>query len=173
MIITLCGSARFESWFHLWNKVLSLAGHAVFALGAYPSMNSGGKDWYTSAQKEVLDAVHLDKIAASEAVLVLNPFAYIGESTLREIDFAMTQRKQQRKQLFFLESWGKGLGIGAMHTETIRKVARRFDVPVGYGSPIETCAFPSPWDRHLLGPAGEERSALVRLVEAHAAEVRA
>jgi hypothetical protein len=29
MIITLCGSSRFEPWFHAWNQALSLSGHVV------------------------------------------------------------------------------------------------------------------------------------------------
>jgi hypothetical protein len=168
MIVTLCGSTRFESWFHLWNKVLSLAGHCVFGLGAYTSTNGGVRDWYTNEQKATLDAVHAAKIKASDAVLVLNPFAYIGESTLREIGAA----KETGKQLFFLESWGKGIGVGLNHYEWIQRAAAAHGVPVGFGSPIDTFHWPSPWDRGLLGPAGERRSGLVRLVDDHKESLR-
>ena len=62
MIITLCGSARFEAWYHMWNEALSLAGHRVFGLASYPSMHEGEKSWYTPEQKVTLDMVHKQKI---------------------------------------------------------------------------------------------------------------
>lgn len=36
MIITLCGSSRFEAWFHMWNQALGLAGRCAFGLSSYP-----------------------------------------------------------------------------------------------------------------------------------------
>src|SRR5262245_55532190 len=93
MRITLCGSARFEATIHEWNEKLSLAGHVVYALAVYPSSKGGAKDWYTPAQKEMLDSVHLDKIANSEAIVVVNVDGYTGESTQREIAFARANKK--------------------------------------------------------------------------------
>jgi hypothetical protein len=89
MIITLCGSTRFEADFKEWNRHLGLAGHLVFSLAAYPS-DVGGKDWYTPAQKIALDVGYLNKIRRSDAIVVLNRDDYIGESTTREIEFAWT-----------------------------------------------------------------------------------
>lgn len=169
MIITLCGSARFESWFHLWNKALSLAGHCVFGLSSYPSTNGGVKDWCTKEQKATLDAVHLLKIKASDAVLVLNPFAYIGESTLRDIE---ATRLMSDKALFFLESWGKGCGITRAYYDSVQQAAATHGVPVGFGSPIDTCGWPSPWDRDLLGPAGARRNEIVQMVKEHDEAIR-
>ncbi len=120
MIITLCGSARFEPWFHMWNRALGLAGHCVFGLSSYPSQNEGDKDWYTPEQKEVLDKVHFDKIKASDAILVLNCFAYIGESTLRELEYA----KHLGRRVYMLESWGEGYGISINHTKEWRDSTR-------------------------------------------------
>lgn len=93
MVVTLCGSARFETEFKEWNKRLSLAGHVVLTLACYPSDN-GGKDWYTARQKDILDSVHLAKIDLSEAIVVINVDGYIGESTKREILHAMSLKKQ-------------------------------------------------------------------------------
>lgn len=55
--------------------------------------------------KLVLDAVHMAKIANSDCILVINPGGYIGESTEREIYFAISMRKS----VFFLESWESNL----------------------------------------------------------------
>jgi hypothetical protein len=62
LVITLCGSNRFEEYFKAWNKALSLAGHCVFTTSTYPSFENGVKDWHTPAEKDTLDAVHLRKI---------------------------------------------------------------------------------------------------------------
>lgn len=160
MIITLCGSARFEPWFHIWNEVLTLSGHTVFGLAVYPSVKGGEKNWYTDAEKARLDRAHLEKIRNSNAVFVLNPFAYLGESTLNEITFA----REQGKLLYALESWGKGNGIGPRHFKKVQNAAAKF-VPVGFGSPIDTMhpEFHGPWD--LLPEAGAFRSKLVQSLD--------
>ena len=93
MKITLCGSARFEPQFKDVNERLSLAGHVVYSLAVYPS-DKGGKDWYSEEQKSTLDAVHLAKIDASDAIYVIAPGGYVGESTQREIDYARKQKKK-------------------------------------------------------------------------------
>jgi hypothetical protein len=99
MKITLCGSGKFETQFKNWNKRLSLGGHVVYGMSTYASEQGGSKDWFTPEQKLMLDAVHMGKIQNSEAVLILNVGGYIGESTRREMDFAMVQEKD----LYFLE----------------------------------------------------------------------
>lgn len=90
MIITLCGSARFEAQYHYWNKRLTLEGHTVFSLSVFPST----KDWYDEKVKLDLDAAHLRKIALSDAVVIItDTTSYVGESTLREMDFAFNYYK--------------------------------------------------------------------------------
>lgn len=54
MIITLCGSNRFEELFKKWNIALTYAGHTVFTLTAYAS-DMGGKVWYSDEEKKLLD----------------------------------------------------------------------------------------------------------------------
>lgn len=94
MIITLCGSARFESDFKAWSKALALEGHIPFSLAVYPSDEPGGKEWYTAYQKSTLDEVHKRKIELSDAILVLDREGYVGTSTRGEISHAHACAKQ-------------------------------------------------------------------------------
>lgn len=128
MIITLIGSARFEPWFKIWNEALSLAGHSVFTLSVYPSDKKGVREWYTEEDKEMLDAVHREKIRHSHAVVLINKFAYIGESTLREVEYA----RWHEVPVHPLESWGVGHGINNSHFKVVRDQAREYGV-VAYG----------------------------------------
>lgn len=91
MIITLCGSARFENGFHHWNKRLTMDGHVVFSLTAFPSIE-GKKNWYDLETKIALDDAHKKKIDASDAIFVIDEWEtselYTGESTTHEIAHA-------------------------------------------------------------------------------------
>jgi len=93
MILTLCGSARFESAWHEANKQLGLAGHICFSLMTFPSIE-GGKSWYTPEQKWALDLAHLAKIEESAGVVMLNIDHYLGESSLRELQWARLRGKR-------------------------------------------------------------------------------
>ena len=97
MIITLCGSAKFEKEFHEWNERLTLSGHCVFSLAVFPSSKNGDKNWYDEAIKQTLDLAHFHKIDASEGIVVINPGQYIGFSTAREIEWA----KRKSKEVFY------------------------------------------------------------------------
>lgn len=162
MKITLCGSARFEPYFHLWNEILSLAGHTVYTLSVFPSLKNGNKNWYSNGEKTILDNIHLDKIKNSDAIVVLNVNAYIGESTLKEIEFA----KNNKKELYCLESWGKGNGI-CTGTNTYFswaiEHAKKYDC-LGKGSPIDTMHPYFNYAYDLLGPGGPFRSNLVEKI---------
>ncbi|MGD9729102.1 MAG: hypothetical protein AB7V39_22355 [Nitrospiraceae bacterium] len=50
-----------------------------------------------------MDQMHLDKIDASDCILVLNKDGYIGESTMREILYAF----RKGKEVFSIESMGQ------------------------------------------------------------------
>lgn len=156
LVITLCGSAKFEPLFHHWNEILTLSGHTVFGLSVYPSFKNNTKDWYTGHEKMLLDKAHLRKIDNSDAIFVINKFAYIGQSTLSEINYA----KKLNRELYALESWGAGCGIGVNHDTAHRRKAMEmgcFQVP----SPIDT-TYPNFKHLHRLLPeAGEYRSSLV------------
>lgn len=102
MKLTLCGSARFEQQFHEWNEKLTLAGHVVYALAAYPSLHGGDKNWYNEEQKMILDQAHFAKIDNSDAIVVLNVDGYVGASTTNEIRWA----RMKSKTIFWLEPRG-------------------------------------------------------------------
>lgn len=87
--ITLCGSTRFKAEFELWNRRLSTAGFLVYSVSCFG--HSG--DRLTEEEKDRLDRVHLAKIDASNAIVVINPGNYIGESTRNEIDYARRSGK--------------------------------------------------------------------------------
>ena len=90
MIITLCGSTRFEDGFHYWNERLSLDGHIVISLAVYPSRKPQ-REWYTPKIKARLDDLHKWKIDASDAIFVVDQFggpSYVGDSTRSEIAHA-------------------------------------------------------------------------------------
>lgn len=94
MIITLCGSLKFEEEFKKWDERLTLLGHICFTVSVYPSYKQGVKQWYTEDQKLRLDQAHKEKILASDAILVICSGAYIGESTTSEIAYARFHHKQ-------------------------------------------------------------------------------
>ncbi|MFT3889081.1 MAG: tetratricopeptide repeat protein [Arachnia sp.] len=83
-VVCLCGSARFRDDMADANQQLTLAGVTVLAPAVFPH----GGDAITEEQKANLDALHLRKIDLADAVLVIDPGGYIGESTTREITHA-------------------------------------------------------------------------------------
>lgn len=83
-IITLCGSTKFKDEILAWNRELTLCGAIVLMPGVFA--HSG--DYITEWQKEELDQLHKRKIAMSDAIVVVDPNGYIGNSTREEIDFA-------------------------------------------------------------------------------------
>ncbi len=93
MKITMCGSLRFESEIQAWHERLAFAGHTVYCMVALPSQKGFDKDWYTPAQKQTLDLLHLSKIEESDAIFVVDIDGYIGESTAREIEWARIRGK--------------------------------------------------------------------------------
>lgn len=158
MRITLCGSARFERHYKIWNELLSVAGHVVYTLSVYPSDKRGLKNWYNAQDKITLDKIHKEKIDNSDAVLILNVCGYLGESTLSEIDHA----KKREKVIYMLESWGLGCGIGHMHEDSVVEAKLGYGIPLGYGSPVDTSGYMHTWHHSLFGIGGSElRSRLV------------
>jgi len=93
MIVTLCGSVRFEQDFIDAQRELMLRGIACYSLAVLPSHRPKDEAWQDGAfAKTIADLVHFDKILHSDKVLVLGD-GYIGLSTAREIVWAVLQRK--------------------------------------------------------------------------------
>jgi hypothetical protein len=87
-IVTLCGSTKFKDIFMMEARRLTLEGYIVlmphvFGHSEPPHLQ---KDWQD--KKVELDQGHLDKIAMSDWVYVINFEGYIGESTCNEIRYA-------------------------------------------------------------------------------------
>jgi len=82
MKMCLIGSTRFRALHEEANRELSKQGHIVYSVSCFG--NSG--DDLTEREKEILDLVHLRKLAESEiAVLITDKSYYIGDSTRREL----------------------------------------------------------------------------------------
>ena len=91
MVITLCGSSKFKDYFFSVAKELTLQGHIVLMPGVF---HHSDNDELTTEQKIQLDNLHRQKINMSDAIFVINPGQYIGESTFGEIDWANKMGKQ-------------------------------------------------------------------------------
>lgn len=123
MRLTLCGSTRFGREFDMWNSYFTLCGLIVYSIGV--RIHGPGKMEVTEGQKRTLDEVHLRKIAASDAVFVidqgidfvqlkvswrsLSPGArlcpsYVGSSTSHEVSFA----RKLSKPVYMASEWDWG-----------------------------------------------------------------
>ena len=96
-VITLCGSTRFKTEFLDAQKRLTLDGNIVISVGLFG--HSGDDEVWTAGTKEMLDNMHKRKIDMSDAIYVINPGGYIGESTRSEIEYA----KAHGKEIMYLE----------------------------------------------------------------------
>ncbi len=94
IIVVLCGSTRFKSEFEKATFIETLAGKIVLSVGCYP--HSDKKLQLTVEQKAKLDELHLQKIDLADEVLILNKDGYIGESTNRELLYAIEKQKRIR-----------------------------------------------------------------------------
>ena len=90
-IITLCGSTKFKDEYIREQKRLSLEGNIVISVGLFG--HSGDNEVFTDGVKEMLDDMHLRKIDLADEIFVINPGGYIGQSTRREIEYALSTGK--------------------------------------------------------------------------------
>lgn len=97
-VITLCGSTRFKEQFLEAQKRLTLEGNIVISVGLFG--HSGDEEVWTPGIKEMLDNMHKRKIDMADAIYVINPGGYIGESTRSEIEYA----KANGKKVLYLEN---------------------------------------------------------------------
>lgn len=87
-IVTLCGSTKFKNEFLMVQELLSLSGFIVLSVGLFGHADKKYQSVITPEVKIELDALHRNKILMSDAIIVINPNGYIGESTKNEIEFA-------------------------------------------------------------------------------------
>ena len=93
-IITLCGSTKFKNDFIRIQRELTLKGHVVISVGLFGHADGEYQTVLTEEIKEILDDMHLQKIDMAEAIYMINPGGYIGNSTKKEIEYAKAQGKQ-------------------------------------------------------------------------------
>lgn len=99
-IVCLCGSTRFWREFQRAGLAETLAGNIVLSIGAASGTDDEHfgnlpREEYDRV-KAMLDQLHLRKIDMADEVLILNPGGYIGESTGRELMYAVGQGKDIR-----------------------------------------------------------------------------
>ena len=86
-VVTLCGSTRFKDDFLRVQKELTLGGNIVISVGLFG--HSGDDEVWTAGTKEMLDDMHFSKIDMADEIFVINPGGHIGQSTSREIAYAL------------------------------------------------------------------------------------
>ena len=91
-VITLCGSTRFKEQFLEAQKQLTLEGNIVISVGLFG--HSGDDEVWADGVKKLLDDMHKRKIDMADAIYVINPDGYIGESTRSEIEYARRNGKE-------------------------------------------------------------------------------
>lgn len=92
-VITMCGSTRFKEEHLKEIKRLTLEGNVVLSCPFYNHYDIGDNE-LSKDHFELLDALHLEKINMSDAIFVINPGNYIGESTKKEIEYAISKGKE-------------------------------------------------------------------------------
>lgn len=96
-IVCLCGSTRFSKAFQEANLQETLAGKIVLTIGC--DLRSDDEIFKEKSPEELaaikdrLDTLHLRKIDLADEVLILNVGNYIGESTRRELNYAIANGK--------------------------------------------------------------------------------
>lgn len=93
-VVTLCGSTRFKEEFLDANRRFTLKGYIVLMPGVFG--HSGDREALDPEVKAVLDNMHFRKIDLSDEVFVLNVGGYVGESTAREIAYAVSHGRPVR-----------------------------------------------------------------------------
>lgn len=96
-VICLCGSTRFTEQMMVKQWELTKKGNIVLSWCALPDSYFSGRDKAhigdQEGVKEIVDEVHLRKIDLADEVLILNIGGYIGESTRRELNYALSKGK--------------------------------------------------------------------------------
>lgn len=95
-IVTLCGSMKFLSEMQETAERLELE-RGYIVLTAVPHVL---KRELTEDEKNLLGRLHRSKIDLSDAIFVVNPGGYIGQSVRSEIEYA----RSAGKEVLFLEN---------------------------------------------------------------------
>lgn len=96
-VITMCGSTKFEKEFIECWRQLTLEGNVVFMIA--PFWREPGQRDFNEDVLEMFQQIHFQKIKMSDAIFVVNPGGYIGESTAKEI----AKAREWGKEILYLE----------------------------------------------------------------------
>jgi hypothetical protein len=92
-IITLCGSTKYKDEFQMANKWLTLQGNIVISVAMFGHVD---KEPLSKDDKILLDEIHKKKIDLADEIFVVDVDGYIGESTKKEIEYAIFNNKNVR-----------------------------------------------------------------------------
>jgi len=98
-VVTLCGSTKFKEEFLEAQRYWGMEhGCVVLTITAFTHSDGGGvpEDVLGEDLKSRLDALHLRKIDMSDFIYVVSRGGYIGNSTFKEITYALSQGKEVR-----------------------------------------------------------------------------
>ncbi|WP_286906002.1 hypothetical protein [Clostridium sp. UBA1652] len=90
-IITLCGSTKFKKQFEEVMAKLTLDGCIVLTVGFFEQSDNIE---ITEEQIKLFEKLHYHKIDMSDGIYVVNANGYIGESTKKEIQYALQKGKE-------------------------------------------------------------------------------
>jgi hypothetical protein len=90
IIVCLCGSCRFKETFIDQYAKETDKGKIVLSVGRFMPQS---EQELKPELKKMLDELHLRKIDLADEVLILNVGGYIGDSTRRELLYAISQGK--------------------------------------------------------------------------------
>ena len=124
-VITLCGSTRFKDEFYKAQKELTLQGYIVISVGLFGHSGDeevwDGMDEDTlSHTKIMLDDMHKRKIDMADAIYVVNPGGYIGDSTKSEIVYACIAGKSIKSR--------EPIDLEAVHKAAEDRIKRAEDI---------------------------------------------
>lgn len=92
-IVCLCGSTRFMQAFFDAGWEFTLKGYIVLSVGVCKHAEHHGGEALGKDIVKKLDELHLRKIDLADEVYILNVNGYIGESTSKEIEYAIEKGK--------------------------------------------------------------------------------
>jgi hypothetical protein len=89
-VVCLCGSTRFKETYREENQRLTMEGKVVLSCGVFGHADDVE---FSEGDKEMLDALHKQKIDLADRIHVINVDGYVGDSTQSEIEYARVNGK--------------------------------------------------------------------------------
>ncbi len=90
-VVTLCGSTRFKDEFMRSTSILTKEGFIVLNLGMFEKSETISDADRSKLELLDLQDIHFKRIDMSDFIFVINKDGYIGESTKKEIEYAISK----------------------------------------------------------------------------------